>query len=88
MIIRYKRYSTVFFDYLQSVRESRVYFKKGKYSISLSQIINIVLFFLCFSSCGKSNAQSTPVESSQTQNIQMHVSTTQSDNVKCVIFKW
>lgn len=87
MIIRYKRYSTVFFDYLQSVRESRVYFKKGKYSISLSQIINIVLFFLCFSSCGKSNAQSAPVETPKTQNIQMHVSKTSADQVKCVIYK-
>ncbi|HEY1047955.1 MAG TPA: hypothetical protein VGF79_16055 [Bacteroidia bacterium] len=87
MIIRYKRYSTVFFDYLQVVRESRVYFKKGKYSISWSQIINIVLFFLCFSSCGKSNAQGTPVENPQSQNIQKHVSSTHSENVKWVIFK-
>lgn len=87
MIIRYKRYSTVFLDYLQVVGESRVFFRKGRYSIKLSQIINIVLFFLCFSSCGKSNAQGTPVENPQSQSIQMNVSSTHSESVKCVIFK-
>lgn len=56
-------------DIYQNERKIKFIFykKNGKYSVSWTQLVNIALFFMCFSSCGRSSAETLQNETPKTE---------------------
>jgi hypothetical protein len=73
------------FVFYRNLQETKIYVKKGKYSLSLAHVLNISLFFLSFNSCGKASAHDL-IQINSSQNKTSHVHT--KSNQACMTMDW